>query len=106
MGRKEQPSGNSVWSLPKTIIHFHVATASTACSLLVSTTLKGKALKRNMGGKLFACKTEAVKFPLDESMYLSFSPMLFYLPHRNIAQTPALTQTSRVTLTESMIWTR
>lgn len=47
MGRKEQPSGNWVWCLPKTIIHFHVSTARTACSPLVLTTLKGRALDRN-----------------------------------------------------------
>lgn len=49
MGRKEQPSGNLLWSLPKTIIHFHVATASTACSQFASTRLKGKAVKKKEG---------------------------------------------------------
>jgi len=38
----------TVRSLPKTIIHFHVATARTARSPLVLTTLKGKALKRSV----------------------------------------------------------
>lgn len=62
--------------------------------------------KEKYGGIFFACKTEVVKFPLDKSTYLSFSPTLYYLPHRNTAQTPALTQTYRVPLTKSMIWTR
>lgn len=52
-GQERTASGNWVWSLPKPITHFRVATARTACSPLVLTTWEREALKRNVGRRFY-----------------------------------------------------